>query len=197
MEWTVPNGSANGGNAEMVAWPGIGTGSDSAHDLLQAGTREKVDQYNNKQFTFWYEVYPQENLQAVGSPSVSAGDKVFVDVSRSGANASFFVENETAGTYHVYGHSFSGGTGGQAQWILERPRVNGQLSPLPFFGSAQLKDCYAWDTTKDKFVAISGPAVHYTWDMYNSIGQKLVDTQGLTGTDNQNFLLDRTQVALS
>jgi hypothetical protein len=150
--WTIPFaqqpfGSPDGTWDWSSQWVGIdGYGSN---DVFQAGT--EVDAYANSGggtaqfYSFWIEWYPFSETRV--SLPVGAGDTVVVEVwNTSPTNGYAFLENLSTGKYSYYNLTAPSGTtlqGTSAEWIVERPFVNGAFARLTNYVADSFTFCSA------------------------------------------------------
>jgi peptidase A4-like protein len=146
----------------------IGLDGDGTNDLVQCGTEQDnmtyytdakeykdVKQVSISTYYAWTEFLPQQPTeQQITNLPVSPGDEIFAEVwigevwSRpflGGGYGSFFLENLTT-SEHTYVFTPVGATavgGSEAEWIMERPTVGGQLPALANYGSASMSHAYA------------------------------------------------------
>lgn len=118
MTWTVPGTVSTPSPAALSIWPGIGGGSGSGDELVQAGT----EQADGSSDVAWTELFPLESQQAVNGMTVAPGDNMAVNVSwdASTGTAAFLLVNYTTGVAKQVSQKFSGSSGGSAEWIAER-----------------------------------------------------------------------------
>lgn len=139
--WTVPEIKPSENNTFSGVWVGIGGyGEDT---LIQTGTEQE---YVNGQVTYyaWYELLP-DHLVRISNIHVQAGDKVTASISLTNENTntwSIEIADVTRGERFkrtdVYNSSRL-----SAEWIVERPKVNGAISTLADFGNVTLTECKA------------------------------------------------------
>jgi len=151
MVWNVPAAQSTASPAMMSIWPGIGQGS-SGDLLIQAGT----EQEQGSAPFMWTEVVPGQLQQPVSGLSVTAGDRVAVNVSWDSAShtVAFLLINYTTGVVKMPTQTVSGSSGSSAEWIVERTEKcgNGKCFPGIFpnllnFGSVQIQNGAAQQTT--------------------------------------------------
>ncbi len=119
-------------------WVGF-DGFDS-NDVLQAGVGADALCYNKKQYgnyNAWIEWYPNNSL-AITNLAIHPGDAVDVQVTYNASSSSgtIYFDNYTTGVAGSIGLKMPNGTtymGNSAEWVLERPEVNGSLATLPSF----------------------------------------------------------------
>jgi hypothetical protein len=151
-QWTVPSVTAEAGLVTTTyssTW--VGLDGDATTDLVQAGSEQDVMRF--LWFTFsvfraWTEFLPQQPTESVISNfNLSPGDRMFVEVyvgnaggmpNHQGFFGQFVVINLTTGVggwnYTPRGTTVVGGS--EAEWIMERPTVNGSLADLANYGAA-------------------------------------------------------------
>lgn len=203
--WPVPRAFAQGGFWHLdysSLWVGIdGWGTP---DVVQAGTDQDTETIffvQASSYGAWTEWYPL-NSQSISNFPVNPGDEIYTWVwvgdsrgawTPSGGVGWFLLYNASENVITGYlstaapaGTTFNGH---QAEWVMERPTVNGSLSTLANYGSAQISDAWAYDFadqaheyTSDESVAIGmyggsgllssvAPldpyAMQFTWHGYN------------------------------
>lgn len=139
-QWNVPDVSpaAKGqGSWYSIAWIGI----DGNTDVTQIGTVQSVSVDANGNlskdcYAFW-EWWPN-SWQAITNFPVSFGDTVLGLIClESSTEAWFSLLNVTSGIHAGFTFTAPAGTlsqENQAEWILERPAINGATAQLPNFG---------------------------------------------------------------
>ena len=134
-QWTVPNPHAPGfGSYYASEWVGIdGWGSP---DVLQAGTEtEKVDLgiFSFTQVYTWWEWFPAGEVAITNLP-VSAGDIMYCLICvNSTTTATVYFTNQSSGVSTSFSITAPRGTtlvGNSAEWIVERPTINGSVASL-------------------------------------------------------------------
>jgi len=139
--WVVPTIKATGLDSYSAAWIRVGGTFDGS--LIQAGT-EADSVFGSPIYSTWYEILPYDSLP-VSSMTISPVDLVTVSIS---------LTNATSGTWSI---KISDATSGQsfnktmtysssrlsAEWIVERPLVNGAMPPLASFTTTTFTSCSA------------------------------------------------------
>jgi hypothetical protein len=151
-EYVVPvatqaYGTCTGGWAYSSSWVGIdGYGSS---DVLQAGTAS--DAYCNRgvratSYSAWYEWYPYGSVQ-IGNFAVAPGDDIYIGVwNTSSTQGHVYFVNLTTNQAGELTFTAPPGTslvGNSAEWVVERPYVNGGLSTLTNYISDYFSACTA------------------------------------------------------
>jgi hypothetical protein len=137
-EYVVPNvsnASCDNGWDYASEWVGIDGWSNG--DVLQAGSDS--DAYCSGPLTgvsyyAWFEWFPNYETQITNLP-VESGDDMYVEVQATSATTGMvFIENLNLGIGGSINMTAPSGTkliGSSAEWIVERPGVNGSLATLP------------------------------------------------------------------
>lgn len=130
--WMVPSVNVSMGDAYSSAWIGIGGQFDKS--LIQLGTEH--DSVNGQeQFSVWYELLP---AYATNVPmNISEGDLISASINLINSDTDQWSMQLTDLTN---GQSFSqnfvyNSTRLSAEWIVERPTLNNQISSLSNFGN--------------------------------------------------------------
>jgi hypothetical protein len=140
--WIVPAvvAPARGdGDWWSVAWVGID--GDGSNDVLQCGTGHHVNVTNGKtttEYFAWYEWYPF-GWTEITNLTVSPGDAIaasvrYLGIANGAGRATATVTNMTTGQSATVSLTPPGNTvlaGNCAEWIMERPGINGVLADLP------------------------------------------------------------------
>jgi hypothetical protein len=139
--WTVPEIKPSENNTFSGVWIGIGGyGEDT---LIQTGTEQE---YVNDRVAYyaWYELLP-DYLVHISNVHVRAGDTVTASISLINENTSTWsieladvTRGERFKTTAVYNSSRL-----SAEWVVERPKVNGNISTLADFGNVTFTECKA------------------------------------------------------
>ena len=139
--WTVPEIKPSENDTFSGVWVGIGGyGEDT---LIQTGTEQECI---NGKFVYyaWYELLP-DHLVRISNINVQAGDTVTASISLINENTntwSIEIADVTRGERFkktfVYNSSRL-----SAEWVVERPKVNGATSTLADFGNVTFTECKA------------------------------------------------------
>jgi hypothetical protein len=166
-------GVANGTWDYGSSWVGIdGWGSG---DVLQAGV--EYDAYasifgTSTYYSPWYEWYPYGEVRITNLP-IAPGDDYFVEVWSTSATQGYaYLVNESTDQAVEIGFTAPAGTkltGNSAEWIVERPGVNGSLATLTNYVDDVFWDSYA--------VTFSG----YGYDPSSA------SSYGIIGLDNSGY----------
>jgi len=174
-EWYVPTVYYET-NAHTYSAYWIGLDGDGLNPLWQAGTEQEIQDiyilgihFDFTNYYAWTEFLPSQGTeQVLGNFTVTPGDLMFTEVwvgnagsspSLSGLYAIGFVEDISRGEYtYIYncrGLSIFGIctnaaqtniSGSEAEWIMERPTVNGSLPDLADYNYTFMYDAYALQT---------------------------------------------------
>jgi hypothetical protein len=157
--WTVPSvapPASGDGDWWSVAWIGI-DGWNSA-DVLQAGTGQHIRRSGGNittEYFVWYEWWPY-NWTEITSLIVHPGDTVSAFVRYLGivngiGQGMATLSNLSTGvstSVHLTAPPDTTLQGNCAEWIMERPSINGQLVNLPEYGHIAFTDCVACSGNK-------------------------------------------------
>jgi hypothetical protein len=142
-----------------VSWTGLG--GDFSTNLMQDGTGLGSEYYA------WYEILPNPLVKV--SLTVKAGDLIQDYVTYSGGTVDFWVYNHSRETYS---HTTIGGVSGSyngssAEYVDERPIVNGGLSNLADFEKVQWREGKAFNNVTGAWEGIGG-SEHLRLHMYSN-----------------------------
>jgi hypothetical protein len=139
--WIVPSVNGSGTDTFSSVWVGIGGQFD--HTLIQVGTEQDYAGGSARYYA-WYELLPS-NIVVLDEVQVSPGDQIEASISMVGSSNnswSISLQDLTSNTsFHsnfVYDSQRL-----TAEWIVERPVVNGALAQLADFGSVTFTGCQA------------------------------------------------------
>ncbi len=139
--WTVPTVTVSDVDSFSATWIGIGGQFDQT--LIQTGT-EQDSVGGQANYSAWYELLPNDSI-SIDSLTVSPGDKITASIKLADSSTntwSIEIHDLTNGQVYqknvVYDSAMLSG-----EWIVERPTVNSQISPLANFGQVTFTDCSA------------------------------------------------------
>ena len=171
--WIVPEVNASVNNTFSGVWVGIGGYGEET--LIQAGTEQE---YFNGKFDYyaWYELLP-DYLVRIPSLHVQPGDMIRASISLISEKASTWlieISDVTRGEQFkkVFVYNSSRLT---AEWIVERPKVNGVVTTLADFGNVTFTECKA---TLDGVTGVIGNFSHAQLVMHDE-GTALVTVSPL------------------
>lgn len=161
--WIVQTANATSGCTYSAQWIGIGGFFSGDSSLIQAGTTSQYD--CGASYSAWYEMLPAAETPI--SMSINPGDVVVVTIFL--ANAPNFwniyindtTQNEHFSTTVTYNSSML-----SAEWIEERPEINGQLSCLADFGTAYFGSYFTGipNTNYATINGITGPISSFSYE---------------------------------
>lgn len=130
--WTVPTAtSCASGDTYSSAWIGIDGATNS--DLIQTGTESDCIS-GSPFYQAWWEILPAAE-QPITGYSVNAGDQMYAEIKKISTYWTITIKNLTQNwTYSPSNQTYSGSQS-SAEWILERPQVNGSLATLTDYGN--------------------------------------------------------------
>ncbi len=176
--WTVPSAAPSTNDSYSAVW--IGVGGQFDRTLIQCGTEQDFVR-GQTIYSAWYELLPNRAIMIHSMP-VSPGDQIQASIHIVDSNTDeWFINITDVTTGGSFQRNFSyASTQLSAEWILERPTVNGILSPLADFGSVTFTNCYA--SLGDVLGGINSfPAIKTV--MYSALGTG-PDSSRLTGVSN-------------
>jgi hypothetical protein len=175
--WIVPVVSVSEEDSYSAIWIGIGGQFDST--LIQAGTeQDSVGRLG--EYSAWYELL-RHSAVTIDSLNISSGDRITASISLLDSNTNrWSIEIHDGGQVFkknvVYPSSML-----SADWIVERPTVNNQLTTLANFGEITLAGCTA--TIGGKVGNVSSfPSIQVT--MYNRQNTELTSVSLFTSKDS-------------
>ncbi len=193
--WIVPEVKVSENNTFSAVWVGIGGYGEKT--LIQTGTEQQCINGQVNYFA-WYELLPNY-LVRIRNIHVQPGDTITASLSLINENAhtwSIKISDVTRGERFektvVYDSSQL-----SAEWIVERPTVNGAISTLADFGNVTFSECEA--TIEGKTGAI-GNFSSTQLVMYNSENVQLVTVSPLSDDGSSftvSYLRASSSVALS
>jgi hypothetical protein len=178
--WTVPTVKDIGVNAYSAVWVGVGGMFDSS--LIQVGTEQD---YADGAATYyaWYEMLPANQIK-INSMQISPGDmmQASIDLADSGSNTwSISIEDQTTGQSFQQNFEYNSGKL-SAEWIVERPQVNGALAELANFGSVTFSGCQATLSGRTGGIAdFSDNRIYMEPEVLNNQSIQLVNVSGVGG----------------
>jgi hypothetical protein len=180
--WTVPEIAYSESNTYSSVW--VGVGGYGEQTLLQAGTEQHCENGKISYFA-WYELLPA-TITTVKTLEISPGDKVTTSitlVNEKQGSWQITIIDETDGRNFQITVDYPQSTRKTAEWIVERPTVNGKISTLADFNKATLTDC---TTTIN---GVTGTIKDFTSTkaiMRDSLQKDLVETSQLS-SDGSSF----------
>jgi len=147
-QWTVPSPNApNDGTFYASEWVGIDGWNSS--DVLQAGTETQITKFwffTATQVYTWWEWFPAGEVKISNLP-VSPGDVMYCLIcadSTTHATVSFSNQSTGVGTrFDITAPSRTALIGNVAEWIVERPTVNGSVANLTDYAACYFDECLA------------------------------------------------------
>ncbi len=180
--WTVPQVAYSENNTYSSVWVGVGGYGEKT--LIQAGTEQHCENGRISYFA-WYELLPA-TITTVNTLEISPGDVVTTSITLADEKRGSWlitIVDETEGRSFQITVDYPQSTRKSAEWIVERPTVNGQISTLADFNQATLTDC------KTTINGVTGSIKNFTYTkavMIDSLDNDLVRTSNL-GSDGASF----------
>ena len=173
--WIVPTAFPTTTDTYSSAWIGIG-GFQPDKTLIQTGTEH--DYFNGKDFyAAWYEILPDQAIR-IEEIEVSPGDLIKASIELTDQQKNEWkieikdvTKNQEFSINLNYNSSMI-----SADWILERPTVQNQISSLANFGSVNFTNCQA---TIDQISKPLGEYPHTIITMTNDLSVRLAAVSSL------------------
>jgi hypothetical protein len=189
--WGVPEIQYSVSNTYSSVWVGISGYGESS--LIQAGTEQHCEKGKISYFA-WYELLPA-TIITVNTLEISPGDIITTSIT---------LVNDKQNTWQIRiidettGRSFEktvtyDATRKSAEWIVERPTVNGQVSTLADFNKATLINC---QTTIKGTTGTIKNFIYTQATMVDSQDNDLVKTSSLS-SDGSSFTVTYLQPNLN
>lgn len=131
--WIVPAVTVTTQNAYSAAWIGVGGQNDES--LIQTGSEH--DSVNGKAvYSLWYEMLPDYAI-TIPEITVSPGDKITASIRLIDGETNLWnIRIEDVTTGQGFSENFAYNSSRlTADWVMERPTVNNQMTSLANFGS--------------------------------------------------------------
>lgn len=145
MWWVPPIWAPGKGTFRMSTW--IGIDGDGSSDVLQAGVEADVTEPDGTPaYSMWYQWYPGSNTQ-ITNLSVTDRDLVSVTITATSTSTATALISVGSTGVSINIQAPAGWTlqGNCAEWIVERPQVNGVDAILANYGSVIFGAVGAWD----------------------------------------------------
>jgi hypothetical protein len=180
--WTVPSVASSTQTSFSSTWVGLdGVGNNQVE---QMGTEQQIqhicfagvicDYYLN--YYAWFELFPDSEQVIDGFP-IGPGQIVWADVHyyASDNTLSFWLEDLTTGQYAVFATAAKYGCAcATAEWITERPQIDGSYTHLADFVHTHISDAYFRTAPSGTMYAAMTPAFSpFTVNMVNGSGTAL------------------------
>lgn len=182
--WTVPSVTVTIGSAFSAAWIGIGGQIDKS--LIQVGSEH--DSIGGKAvYSLWYEMLPDNSIK-IPNIEVSPGDQITASISLADINTdTWLIQIKDVTTGKDFSQNFVYNSSRlTAEWIMERPTVNNQVSTLANFGILTFTNAFAEIGSRNGTI-IDFP--NYQILMENRQNQRLLTLSDLS-IDGTSFTVD-------
>jgi hypothetical protein len=139
--WVVPQITSSLNDTYSSVWVGIGGYGEST--LIQAGTEQHCENGKVEYFA-WYELLPKTIIR-ISNLDIQPGDKVTTSITlvdETSESWLIHIVDETENKSFQKTVTYDS-TRKSAEWIVERPLVNGEISTLANFNQVTLTDCTA------------------------------------------------------
>ena len=182
----VPNVQASKQSTYVAIWVGIDGYNDST--VEQTGILAESS-HGSVSYSAWYEFYPSSPVYAPSKDKVKPGDLIVAWVQYNPASNTFttVLKDITEGwTFTSPATTVAGADRSSAEWIVERPAIEGSLTTLANFGVAEFGMSYTYidgtctATINGQTLSISS-FNYYSITMMTNSGQTLASPSALTG----------------
>jgi hypothetical protein len=139
--WVVPHVTVSAEDKFSAVWIGIGGQLDKT--LIQCGSEH--DSINGAtQYMLWYEMLPDNSI-TIPEITVSPGDVINASINLvSGTSNEWLIEISDVTKGQSFRQTFAYNSSQlTAEWVVERPTVNSQVSSLADFGSVKFTGAHA------------------------------------------------------
>jgi hypothetical protein len=139
--WVVPEVTPSENSTFSGMWVGIGGYGEDI--LIQTGTEQEY--FNGRPIYYaWYELLP-DYLVEIPRIHVQPGDTITASISlvNDNENTWTITLRDVARGEHFEKTVVYNSSRLSAEWVVERPKVNGTVSTLADFGTATFTDCKA------------------------------------------------------
>ncbi len=139
--WVVPYVAASAADSFSAAW--IGIGGQSEPTLIQVGSEHDFIS-GQAAYSLWYEMLPADSI-SISEITISPGDQISASITLSDSSSNtWLIKIDDITTGQGFDQTFTYNSSRlTAEWIVERPTVNNQLSVLADFGSVTFSDIKA------------------------------------------------------
>ncbi len=182
--WTIPTITPSSTLTSNATWVGIGGRTTS--DLIQAGIYE-IANSDGVTYQAWYELLPADSIPV--NLSVKPGDSISIAIIETSQNTwNIVITNNTLNQQVektvTYQSSLS-----SAEWIQERPLVNGAFAMLSGFTPVTFNGATAVQNGTRISLAQTGATLTNLVDTGSNVALAVPSS---VGTDGMSFGVDRT-----
>jgi hypothetical protein len=175
--WTVPAVKFSENDTFSGVWVGIGGYGEET--LIQVGTEQECVS-GQRTYYAWYELLPAYMIR-IRTLSVQPGDTITTSISLINENTSTWsIEiNDVTQGRNFRKNVFYNSSRLSAEWIVERPKVNGTVTTLADFGDMTLTEC------KATLAGVTGAVGNFSYVqlvMYGDKDAALVSVSPLNGS---------------
>ena len=182
--WIVPEVKASVNNTESAVWIGVGGYGDKT--LIQTGTDQQC--VNGRvSYYAWYELIPDPVVR-ITNMRIRPGDTITASINLTDkATNTWSIEINDISRSETFKEAvFYNSSRLSAEWIVERPTVNGNIRTLADFGSVTFSDCTA---TLENSTGTVSSFPYRELLMYTSQDVELVTVSPLN-SDGSSFTVD-------
>jgi len=185
--WTIPVITPSTTLTSNATWVGIGGRTTS--DLIQAGVYE-IANSDGVSYQAWYELLPDDSTPI--TLTVSPGDSLSVAILETSQNIwNIVITNNTTNQQFEKTVSYDSSLS-TAEWIQERPLVNGTFSTLSGFAPVVFSGATAVQNGQRLTLAQTDPTII---NLMNSPTDTALAVPAPVGADGMSFSVMRTSAA--
>jgi hypothetical protein len=172
---TQPYGVCTGSWVYSSTWVGID--GWNSNDVLQAGTSSNAycgASGTATEYFAWYEWFPNYAVRISNFP-IAPGDDLYIEVWNTTATQGYaYITNYSTNKSVTLGFTAPAGTklvGNSAEWVIERPGINGSQSNLANYVSDYFSNCLASTWSHVSYNLSNASALQLT--MVDNAGQPI------------------------
>jgi hypothetical protein len=176
--WVEPAVACSAQGTQYAAfWVGID--GFNSNTVEQTGTLAQCS-HGVAKYSAWWELYPLNSIQTIGSITVHPGDSISASVAYSTAGFTMAIKDVTTGKSFSTAGTQSGTSRSSAECIAERPSVERSLTSLADFGTMTFSSCTSTisGTTQGIGAYTNSDAI----TMVNSAGMTLAAPSGTSNS---------------
>ncbi|WP_084272363.1 G1 family glutamic endopeptidase [Picrophilus oshimae] len=163
--WIVQNVNTSCSCTYSAQWVGIGGFFNGDSSLIQAGTTSQYD--CGASFSAWYEILPAAETPI--NMTVYPGNIINVHIFLAKSPDLWYIYlNDTSENERFFKEVYYNSSMLSAEWIEERPEINGQLSCLSDFGTAYYGGYYTGLSMSD-YATVNGQTAPISSFQYENI----------------------------
>jgi len=157
----------------------VGIDGYNSNTVEQTGTLA-ICSSGHASYSAWWELYPLNSIQTIGSMTVHAGDSFSASVTYSTSGFTMAIKDQTNGQSYSTTGTQSGTSRSSSECVAERPSSGNSLTALANFGTMTFSSCTS--TISGTTVGIGAYASVDAITMVNSRGATLAVPSATTNS---------------